>query len=123
MNSLRGVIQMTVDRVVLGLRLREVRETAGVSQDEARKAIDVSQATYSRVESGDRSLTGDELVLLADRFGVRAAAITGVALVREQARYAARTDGTSSGMEAMREKLYAYLELDCYLSNQGITSA
>ncbi|TAK69232.1 MAG: hypothetical protein EPO13_08015 [Actinomycetota bacterium] len=57
---------------------------------------------------------------LADLFGVRAATITGLPSIRERARYAARTDGSASDMTAMRERLYAYLELDDYLSQQGI---
>jgi hypothetical protein len=40
--------------------------------------------------------------------------------MRQRARYAARTDGSSSAMVTMREKLYAYLELDFYLTSQGI---
>lgn len=114
---------MDLNVVELGRRVREVREGVGVTQDEARKAIEVSQPTYSRIESGDRPLKGAELVQLADRFGVRAASISGLAQVRERARYAARTDGTSSPMTAMRERLYASLELDAYLSDQGIPRA
>lgn len=112
---------MDVDMQELGRRVRAAREAAGVSQDEARKAIEVSQPTYSRIESGDRPLKGDELIQLADCFGVRAAAITGLTEVRERARFAARTDGDVSAMAAMRERLYAYLELDAYLTSQGIT--
>jgi transcriptional regulator with XRE-family HTH domain len=122
MNRERKVIQMSFDPVSLGRRVREVRETVGVSQNDARKAIGVSQPTYSRIESGERPLKGDELVLLADRFGVRASAIAGVAELRQRARYAARTDGSSTDMDAMREKLYSYLELDAYLTDQGIPS-
>lgn len=112
-----------VDHVALGRRLREVREAANVSQDEARAVIGVSQPTYSRLEAGTRPLKGDELVLLADRFGVRAAVITGVAELRERVRYAARTDGSEPQMAGMREKLHAYLELDAYLTDQGIGPA
>lgn len=111
---------MHVDMRKLGRRVREARETAGVSQDAARRAINVSQPTYSRIESGDRLLKGDELVQLADCFGVRAAAITGLPEIRERARFAARTDGSPASMAAMRERLYAYLELDDYLTSQGI---
>jgi transcriptional regulator with XRE-family HTH domain len=114
---------MATDVQPLGARVREAREAAGVSQDEARKAIGVSQPTYSRIEAGDRPLKGDELVLLADRFGVRASAITGLAQVRERGLFAARTDGGASSMATMRERLYAYLELDAYLTDQGIAGA
>lgn len=114
---------MEFNAVALGRRVREVRESAGVSQDTARRAIDVSQPTYSRIESGERPLKGDELVALADLFGVRAAAISGYAHIRENARYAARTDGTSSSMDRMGDHLYACLELDDYLTGQGIVRA
>ncbi|WP_436528997.1 helix-turn-helix domain-containing protein [Actinoplanes sp. HUAS TT8] len=111
---------MQIDQGELGRRVRAARESAGVSQDAARRAIDVSQPTYSRIESGDRPLRGDELVRLADCFGVRAAVITGLPEVRERARFAARTDGDHCSMAVMRERLYAYLELDSYLTDHGI---
>lgn len=123
MNKRRGFIQMDVDAKELGRRVREAREGAGVSHDEARRVIEVSQPTYSRIEAGERLLKGDELIQLADCFGVRAAAIAGLAEVRERARFAARTDGGASSMPAMRERLYAYLELDSYLTGQGIAGA
>lgn len=114
---------MQTDMRKLGRRLREARVAAGVSQDTACNAIGVSQPTYFRIESGDRPLKGDELVQLADCFGIRAAAITGLDEVRERVRFAARTDGDSCPMTVMRERLYAYLELDSYLSSQGIAGA
>lgn len=118
---------MTVglDAQTLGSRVRDAREAASprVSQEQAAEALGISQPTYSRIETGERALKGDELVQLADLFGVRAAAITGIAEVRGRARFAARTDGTASPMASMRDKLYAYLELDTYLTNQGVPTA
>lgn len=106
---------------LLPARVREVREQQDISQEAAARALGISQPTYSRIEDGTRELKGDELVILADLFGVRVATITGVAAVRERVRYAARTDGSSSDMLAMRERLCAYLELDNYLTDQGVT--
>lgn len=114
---------MQVDMRELGRRLREARDAAGISQETACRAIGVSQPTYFRIESGERPLKGDELVQLADCFGIRGAAITGLPEVRERARFAARTDGELAPMIAMRERLYAYLELDSYLTSQGIPGA
>jgi len=111
---------MIIDSVALGRRIREVREAGGFSQAAAASALEISQPTYSRIESGERPVAGDELVLLADLFGVRAAAIIGVPRLRERTRYAARTDGSAAAMETMREKLLAYLELDAYLTDQGV---
>ena len=72
---------------------------------------------------GDRLLKGDELIQLADCFGVRAALITRLPEIRERARFAARTDGGLASMAVMRERLYAYLELNYYLTSQGISGA
>lgn len=111
---------MIVGNVALGERIRKIRHSGGFSQADAAAALDISQPTYSRVEAGERPLAGDELVILADLFGVRASAITGVPQLQQRARYAARTDGSAAAMETMRESLYAYLELDAYLTSQGI---
>ncbi len=111
---------MGVDSVELGRRLRLARQAAGVSQEEAQLAIGVSQPTYSRIESGTRELRADELILLADRFGIRTAALIGLEDVRSRAKTAARTNDPNSAMVAMQERLYAYLELDQYLTDQGI---
>lgn len=113
---------MTMGEPTAGLsrRVREAREAAGISQADAAQALEMSQPTYYRIESGARPLKGDELIRLADLFGMRAASITGAAEIRERARFAARTDGGSSSMATMRERLYAYLELDAYLTGQGI---
>ena len=110
-----------LDAVSVGRQLREAREAAGVSQDAARTAIAVSQATYSRIEAGERPLKGDELIALADLFGVRAASIVGEARLRARVQYAAVTsDGSPSEVTLMPDRLYAYLELDSYLTSQGI---
>lgn len=125
MNSGRVVIQMTnsMDQAVLGRRLRIAREARVISQTMAGDALGLSQPTYARIELGKRALAGDELVVLADMFGVRAASITGLAQVSERAIYAARTDGNNSPMAEMRERLYTCLELDAYLSDQGVAGA
>jgi transcriptional regulator with XRE-family HTH domain len=109
-----------VDHAALGQRIRELREAREISQSTAATALEISQSTYSRIESGERPLAGDELVILADLFGVRAAAVTGLPAIRRRARFVARTGGSPSAMTTMREKLYAYLELDAYLTSQGI---
>jgi transcriptional regulator with XRE-family HTH domain len=104
-------------------RIQAVRSRLRISQADAGQALGMSQPTYSRVEDGSRPLKGSELVRLADAFGVRVAAITGIADVSDRARYAARTDGSQAGMVKMRDHLYAYLELDAYLTEQGFTAS
>lgn len=123
LNSERMFIQMssTINHEALGRHLREAREAAGVTQTQAHESIDASQPTYSRIEAGKRPLKGDELIILADRFGVRVAAITGLDRIRQRARFASRTDAPTASMDKMRDKLCAYLELDSYLDSQGVT--
>lgn len=114
---------MELDVTAVGRRLREVREAAGVSVSDVVAATGISQPTYWRIENGDRVLKGDELVMLADLLRVRAATITGMPQLRERARYAARTDGSQTPMATMRERLFAYLELDAYLTDQAVPTA
>ncbi|WP_179229108.1 helix-turn-helix domain-containing protein [Parenemella sanctibonifatiensis] len=111
---------MSGEMISMGQRIRAASEAAGASQEEARRAIGVSQPTYSRLEAGTRPVAGDELVALADRFGVRASTIAGLADVEARVCYAARTDVPTSTMAAMRERLFDYLELDAYLTDQGV---
>ena len=110
----------TVDHAMIGRRVRELREARGVEVSAIIETLEISQPTYSRVEAGARPLKGHELVLLADLLGVRVASIVELPRIKARVRYAARTDGTEAGMEAMKERLCAYLELDSYLTSQGI---
>lgn len=114
---------MLIDHAALGRRIYEIRERSGVSQKELAAAISVSQPTLSRIESGDRALAGDELILLADALGVRVGAITAAHRIDERVQVAARTDGSLPDMAGLRRHLVAYLELDEYLANHSIPSA
>lgn len=106
----------------LNERLRAVRERVHVSQKAAGSAIGLSQPTYSRIEDGERPLKADDLVLLAEAFGVRVSAITGLAEVGDRTRYAGRTDGSEADMTTLRYHLYAYFELDGFLARQGFSA-
>jgi hypothetical protein len=62
--------------------------------------------------------------VLADRIGVRAAAIVGpAAAVQERARFSASAHGGSTAMNTMLQRLHAYFELDTYLTHQGLVEA
>lgn len=59
--------------------LKKIRKAKGLTMDEVAKAIGISLSGYSRIESGNRSITGDMVKKLADYFGVS----TDVILERE----------------------------------------
>lgn len=105
----------SIDMVAVGRRLREVREAARIAPSEACVAIGLSLATYDSIESGDRALKGDELVILGDLFGVRPAFITGMVQVWNEGRFI--KSGCSSEA-TMRDRLFEYFELDTYLRGQ-----
>ncbi len=59
--------------VALGKYLSSIRETAGLTQAELAKKVTVSPARISRIESGDASLTADEMDQLLVAIGTSAA--------------------------------------------------
>ena len=110
---------MTNNQLLLGRRIRAARTAVGITQETAADALDLSQPTYSRIESGDRELTGPELIRLADLFGIRVGALLAYPEIQARACFAARKSGESASMDRMKERLCAYLELDAYLTAQG----
>lgn len=58
------------EAVTLGSALRVIRKERGWSLADAAKATGFSISTLSKVENGQRSLTYDKLVLLANKFSV-----------------------------------------------------
>ena len=59
------------------VKLKEVREAAGLTQEEVAYALGVKIGTYRSWEQGRRSLNGQKLSMLADYFGVSADEIIG----------------------------------------------
>jgi transcriptional regulator with XRE-family HTH domain len=54
----------------IGQRLRELRLAKGASQEDVGGVLGLSKSAISRIESGDRGLAAQEVVLLAPYFGV-----------------------------------------------------
>ena len=59
-----------MDRTILGKRLREERLRSGLTQEQTAEYINVSTADIGLVERGERSITLEKLVLLAECFHV-----------------------------------------------------
>ncbi|MCQ9136093.1 MULTISPECIES: helix-turn-helix transcriptional regulator [Streptomyces] len=60
----------TVGQVVLGRRLQELREAAGLSREEAARALRVAPATVRRMETADVALKVPYVQVLLDAYGV-----------------------------------------------------
>ncbi|CCY49966.1 toxin-antitoxin system antitoxin component Xre family [Peptostreptococcus anaerobius CAG:621] len=56
--------------MVLGYKIRKLREYHGISQLELSKKIKISNSVLSRIEQGERSARDYELVVFADFFDV-----------------------------------------------------
>lgn len=54
----------------LGERIRQFRESERISQGELALSVGISRSAISQVESGERKVTADELILFAKRFNV-----------------------------------------------------
>src|SRR4030066_329861 len=59
--------KMNVD---LGKRIKQIRENEGISQEKLSSAIGISRSAISQIESGERKITAEELVLLANKFNI-----------------------------------------------------
>lgn len=73
----------TVTRQEIGRRLTQVREAAGLKQAELARKVTWSPAVLSRVESGERELSPDELKIVMEAIGTREALHLATALERE----------------------------------------
>src|SRR5438309_2050234 len=67
----------------VGHRLAQIREAAGIKQADLARKITWSPAVLSRVESGERQLSSDELETVMDAIGTKEALQLSKALARE----------------------------------------
>lgn len=103
----------------VGARVERARVAAGLSQRALADVTGISQSTLSRIISGDRVAKIPEVVALAWATGHTVAQLTGAAAVADRVQCVARATN-NSGMEAMRQALLHFLELDDYLDDQAI---
>ncbi|MBU0557566.1 MAG: helix-turn-helix transcriptional regulator [Alphaproteobacteria bacterium] len=57
--------------MTLPTRLRAARETAGLSQGQVAKLMNMHRPTVSEMEAGNRRITADELAKLADLYDTK----------------------------------------------------
>ena len=99
-----------------GARIRRYREQAGLSQRDLELRVDLSQATIARIETGQRATKPYELSAIAVALGCPESSLLENHPLRDRVQYAARTnnDGRPND-EAVKDKLFYFLETDNYL--------
>jgi transcriptional regulator with XRE-family HTH domain len=75
----------TVGQVVLGKRLQELREAAGLSRDEAARVLRVAPATVRRMETADVALKIPYVQILLTAYGVPEDEVTAFVELAEEA--------------------------------------
>lgn len=83
------------DSSVIVERLRTAREAAGLSQSQVAKLLEMHRPTITELEAGRRRIVAEELVRLADLYGVSLDWLTGklpekATLADERVAFAAR---------------------------------
>ena len=106
----------------IGQRLERARAAAGLSQRALAERTGISQSTLSRIEAGDREARTTEVLVIARATGHTVTQLTGVSEVAARLECVARSTNGSQ-MEAMRQRLIHFLELDAYLDDQGIPTS
>lgn len=54
----------------LGLRIKKIRDSSGISQEKLALILGVSRPTISQIENGDRKVSADELIKLSEIFNI-----------------------------------------------------
>ncbi len=98
--------------------LQSALSSAGFSQRALADGTGISQSTLNRILSGERVAKLPEIILMADALGCTVRQLTGTALSHRVQCAARCSDGAS--MEAMRQRLLHFMELDAYLDDQAI---
>ena len=55
-----------IDKMILGQRLRELRESSGLSQKQIAECLSVDQSLIFKFESGERSISSTQLDTICD---------------------------------------------------------
>lgn len=68
---------MTTTHIEIGERLRQARESAGLSQGQAAKLLGLHRPSISEMEAGRRKVSADELLQLARIYGADISRLAG----------------------------------------------
>lgn len=106
--------------VNVGLRIRDRRVEAGLTQRDLENLTGISQPTLYRIESGSREARMDDVISIAWALGCPVEAILDENPVRDRVLMASRANASTADAAAVKRKLTRFLEMDAYLALHGI---
>lgn len=107
-------------------RIERYRTQLGLAQRAAAQSADLSQAMWSRIESGEKEPTLGQLSAIATALGTTLEALTDTHPVRDRLRFAARTKrpdlthGEQASLEQVKERLAFMMEVNAHLRHIGV---
>lgn len=109
---------MTIERGELGRRLREARETCGLTQQQVGDKLEIARATVAQMELGNREITSLELDKLAYLYGRDIRSFLAPAFTAEDALTVLfRADPELVGHDAVADELRRCIALGREISN------
>ena len=113
-----GVIQM-IELSTQGRRISDRRTQLGLSQRSLARQAHLSQATLSRIESGERAAKMDEVLRVASVLGTSVSSLVSESPLASRVQFAHRmtqlVDATT-----VRARLIQLLEIDDVLTARGV---
>lgn len=122
---------MSVIYKKLGLRIKEFRESAGISQQALAEKLEISRPTVSQIENGERKIAADELIALSQVFNLSVDELLNLekqpritfteAREKEPVKTALRINVPAKNLEKFKEVLLYILDKVGSKSNVGET--
>jgi transcriptional regulator with XRE-family HTH domain len=108
----------------IGTRVKIFRENLGMTQPAASQRAGISQATWSRIENGQKVPTAGEILGLSWALGVPFDTVLGRSPMRDRLKFAARSSATATASAEdltakIREEMIFLAELASELSGSG----
>lgn len=103
---------MLNNEILVNQNIQKEREALKISGRELAKLSGLSQATISRIESGERKPKQTELRLIADACGISLHRLLGDSSVHEELRCAGRTDNEEVANQMFNTMAYYFDVMD-----------
>ena len=109
--------------VAIGQRIKELRMKAGISQQKLAEMLGVSRPTITQIESGERKVSSDELIKLAEIFNVSIDHLIGLkgepeVVLQEQEKKPGRSIESNMRINVPQKNLDKFREILLYILNK-----